>query len=53
MRLALIIVVLHILHRGERRLNRDIEPLVAWIVDGSSHCRGEDVGFSVLIEQRE
>lgn len=49
MRLALIIVVLHILHRSERRLHGDIEPLVARVVDGSAHGRGEDVGFAVLV----
>lgn len=52
MRLALVIVVLHILHRGKRRLDGDVEPLVARVVDGLAYCSGEDVGFAVL-QKRE
>lgn len=48
MRLALRIIVLHILHRGKRRLDRDIVPLVPRVVEGLSHGRGENVGFAVL-----
>ena len=49
MRLALLVVELHILHRRKRRLHGNVEALVADIGEGDSYGCGRDVGFSVLV----
>lgn len=50
MRLTLSIVVLHILHRGKRRLNRDIEALVPGVVERLADGSCDDIRLSVLRE---
>lgn len=49
MRHTLRIVILHIIQRGKRRLNRDIESLIPGIGEGLTNRRAEDVGFTVLL----
>lgn len=51
MRLTFGIVVLHILERSECRLHGDIVPLVTGVVVGETDCCGDDVWFSVLLEE--
>jgi hypothetical protein len=46
--LALLIVVFHIIQRGESRLGEDVEALCARIIDRTLGFDGEDVGFAVL-----
>lgn len=48
MRLAILIVVFHILRRGESRLREDIEALCARVADRALSFDGEYVGFAVL-----
>ena len=48
MRFTVIIVVFHIFHRGERRLNTDRVALVSGVGEGLPDGSVEDVGFSVL-----
>lgn len=48
MRLALLVIVLHILQRSKRRFDGEIEALVPGIGERLAHGRAEDVGFSVL-----
>lgn len=50
MRLTLGIVVLHIIHRSESSLNRDIEALIAGVVEGFADGRGDDVRLAVLLQ---
>lgn len=51
MRLALGVVVPHVLEGRERRLHRDVEALVARV--GDRRARGDvgDVGFAVLFRE--
>lgn len=46
--LALCVIVLHILHRGESGLNGDVEAAVAGIGNGLADGGGDDVRLSVL-----
>lgn len=46
--LTLRIIILHIIQRGECRLNREIESLIPGIGEGLANGRAEDVGFAVL-----
>lgn len=48
MRLALGIVVIHVLERGKRRLHGDVVAFVAGVVDGGACGGGEYVWFAVL-----
>ena len=52
MRLTLVIIVLHILHRSKSRLDRHIVPLIARIRDRSSNRSSEDVWLAVLREKK-
>jgi hypothetical protein len=46
--LALLIVVFHIIQRGESRLGKDVEALCARIIDRTLGFDVEDIGFAVL-----
>ena len=46
--LALVVVVLHIIHRGESSLNGDVEAAVARIGNGLADGGGDDIRLSVL-----
>lgn len=48
MRLTLVVVVLHVLHRREGRLDGDVEALVAGIGDGGADGSAKDVGLAIL-----
>jgi hypothetical protein len=48
MRLTLVIIVLHILHRSKSRLDRHVVPLIARVRDRSANRSSEDVWLAVL-----
>lgn len=48
MRLTLLVVIFHILHRGKRRLDREIEPFVPHVRERFAHGYTGDVGFAIL-----
>lgn len=52
MRLTLAIIVLHIVHRSKRRLNRQVVPLIARIGDRSTNSSSDDIGLAVLKKEK-
>ena len=49
MRLAIMIIVFHILQACELALSREVEALRSGVFDGRSGVQGEDVGLAVLL----